>query len=210
MAKRCITPVDGCQDKQRTYQEQLGQYKMAVKYGFYLEALMIDYALLEDRFRSFLYHIGALKKRISYKVDNEKVKPYLKGMVTAYVRREKKEKDHLGITSISGKMKIVRCSIQWEESQTEPLEDRYLKALKKQYEGLDMGGMLLMLENLESWCDYRNEVVHALMNKNMDSLQEKLEEKVLEGHGYVRFLDSQVKLLKKGNKVRRAINLSDE
>lgn len=208
MGDKYIEVVQDNKDKQRTYQILMGRYKLAVKHQFYFEAIMIEYALLEDRLRSFMYHIGAFNSRSSEKIDNKKVKRYLKNMVETY--KTDNENDMISANKIYDKIKIFRCSLQWEEAQTEVLQDKYLKVLKSQYESLDIGGLLDTLEKLKSWCNYRNEVVHALMNKNMDSFQEMLEEKVLEGYEYVRFLDSQVKLLKKGNRIRRSINLQNK
>lgn len=49
MANRTIQPVTDNRDKQRTYSEQMGRYARAMRGAFYLEALLIDYAMLEDR-----------------------------------------------------------------------------------------------------------------------------------------------------------------
>ena len=49
MANRTIRPVTDNKDKQRTYSEQMGRYARATRGAFYLEALLIDYAMLEDR-----------------------------------------------------------------------------------------------------------------------------------------------------------------
>lgn len=47
MANRTIQPVTDNKDKQRTYSEQMGRYARAMRGAFYLEALLIDYAMLE-------------------------------------------------------------------------------------------------------------------------------------------------------------------
>ena len=60
-----ICPVSNNTDKQRTYKENCAKYKKAIQGEFYFEAMLISYAMLEDRLRSFLYHIGALKTRTS-------------------------------------------------------------------------------------------------------------------------------------------------
>ena len=54
--KRYIKPVADTMDKQNTYREWIGKYNKAIRYEFYYEAILIDYALLEDRLRSFLYY----------------------------------------------------------------------------------------------------------------------------------------------------------
>ena len=76
--------------------------------------------------------------------------------------------------------------------------------LKKEYEGnLDIGGLLETLECVDKWRKYRNEVIHGLLNKNLDSLNEKLFEQVELGMKYARFIDSQVKVLKKNDAIRK-------
>ena len=85
-------------------------------------------------------------------------------------------------------------------------DDKYLTKLKSACEGLDIGGLLDTLDCVEDWCGYRNEIVHALLNKNKKSVYSELEQKAKEGEKLARFIDSQVKELKKGNVVRKSIN----
>ena len=54
MGKRLIQPVSDNKDKQRTYTENMAKYKKAIAGEFFFEAMLIDYAMLEDRLRSFL------------------------------------------------------------------------------------------------------------------------------------------------------------
>ena len=206
MTERQIKPVKDNKDKQRTYRENIGKYRLAVKHGFYFEAMLIDYAMLEDRLRSFLYHIGGLKTKDSHKFDNKNVKKYLKPIVSEY--KEKDESDTFIIKSISGKMTIIKATLNWAAYVEHAPEEKYLKTLKSQYESaLDIKGMLDALEDVRKWCDYRNEVIHALMNKNLESLDEQLEEQAIKGMEVARYIDAQIKQLKKGNSIRRSINL---
>ena len=86
---RCIDPVKNNTDKQNTYRTNISRYNKAMKEGFFLEALLIDYALMEDRLRSFLYHIGLLENRDSYSIDSDRAKKSLKPVIEEY----KGEKD---------------------------------------------------------------------------------------------------------------------
>ena len=63
------------------------------------------------------------------------------------------------------------------------------------------------LKQIKDWCDYRNEVVHALMNKNIDSLNVELCNKAIEGMQIANKLDTYVRDMKKGNKVRKSANM---
>lgn len=44
--------------KQQNYAEQAKRLKIALKYEFYVEALSIEYAVIEDRLQSILVHSG--------------------------------------------------------------------------------------------------------------------------------------------------------
>ena len=64
-------------------------------------------------------------------------------------------------------MRIARCTLLWAANIEEALVDPYLIALKGQYEGtLDIEDVLDKLNEIVKWCGYRNEVIHALLNKN--------------------------------------------
>ena len=98
---RQIKPVQDNNDKCQTFAYWKSRYKLAMNYGFYVEALVIDYALLEDRLKSFLFHIGVFNTRKSYKADNKKVKPDLYKILTF-----NHEKNELRVNSIQGKKRF--------------------------------------------------------------------------------------------------------
>ena len=66
------------------------------------------------------------------------------------------------------------------------------------------------MESVEPWLKYRNEIIHASMNKNIDSLYGQLGEWVEEGMEYAKFIDRQVSILKKDNRVRKKMNLGNQ
>lgn len=203
MTERHIQPVGDNADKHKTYRTMLSRYRLAMKDGFYLEAILIDYAMMEDRLRSFVYYIGGLQDRNDLKVKG-KAKKYLKSMVLDY-----EPKGSLGIMSISGKRRIACAVLHWEETSFSKDDDKYLKALRTDLEKLDIGGLLDTLDKMDDWCIYRNECIHSIMNKNMDSLDAEIAQRAEDGMAYARYLDSQVKLLKKGNRARRSLNLEN-
>lgn len=208
---RIIKAVSGNKDKQRTYKENCAKYKKAIQEEFYFESMLITYAMIEDRLRSFLYHIGALNDRQSKSANCKKTKQQLRKIVSIY-KRGKKENDSLGITNISGKIKIIRCTLEWASTVNGGYEDdKYLMALKNHYEGnIDIYEMLETLEELCNWLDYRNEIMHALLNKNIDSLHSKLKERTLQGMELARKIDIFVSRVKRRNYIRRSINLCIE
>ena len=55
------SPITG-QEKYRNYKEQFERLNKALKNEFYLEAIFIEYAILEDRTESVLRHAGLWEK----------------------------------------------------------------------------------------------------------------------------------------------------
>ena len=68
---------------------------------------------------------------------------------------------------------------------------------------------LEILDEIDDWRDYRNEIVHGLMNKNLDSLYEDIEKRVMDGKRYSELLDNQLRYIKKGNAVRKVLGLQN-
>ena len=101
------------------------------------------------------------------------------------------------------------CGTLWHLDDTKALpDDLYLKALKAQYsERVDATEFLDLLKRVDTWRDYRNEIMHALMNKNLVAIDEHLAEKCEEGMALARELQAQVKRVKYGNRIRRSIKL---
>lgn len=204
MAQRTIEPVKDNRDKQRTYQEQLKKHKRAMTGEFYFEAIMIDYALMEDRLHSMLYHMGFLADRLDIKLY-KKHRPLLVEMVTACMGAEATKK--LGISNITGKLKLVRSVAHWAANSAQEQPDPYRTALRSRCRELDLQELERTLDAVVNWCEYRNEIVHAMMNKNMDSLSQFLRERAEEGLKLARTLDSQLRILKKRSKIRTGAGL---
>lgn len=205
--ERKISPVADNEEKRNTYAMLKGSYAKAMKAGFYFQAMLIAYALIEDRLISFLLYIGALNDRNSHKITQEPGRAkQLKMIVASYP--DDKGNSNLGIAAISGKMRIIRATLLWSEDQLETPDDQYLKILKAEYEGcLDIGGLLESLDVIEAFCKYRNEVVHAAFNKNYEILNECIEEEVRKVMEAEKFLETQVSALKYKNRIRKTMNL---
>ena len=53
---RAVTEINDNIQKYNNYREQMGRLKKAIDHGFYLEAIFIEYAIMEDRLESALRH----------------------------------------------------------------------------------------------------------------------------------------------------------
>lgn len=161
--KREINPVNNNEEKRNTYRVLKGKLSRALKEGFYLEAMLIDYALMEDRLRSYLYYMGLLTDRTKSQA-NKNIKTDIVSVLEKHIRE--KEDTNLQINSISGKMKIVRCVAEWSANDSHKYETGYLVALNKSFENIDIDYLLDLFGKIDEWRKYRNEVIHSLMNKN--------------------------------------------
>ena len=217
--QRVISPVETMQEKYETYRAEMARLKGSLQQGFYFEAMLIEYALLEDRLRSFVYHAGLLQNRKASHLlpgKNAVRKDFnrIAQRVKTWKLEDGKETgntsnfERLSVNKISDKIFIVRTIVLWSsELESLPDESRYLQALRGQCESLDAAALLETLDAIDTWRMYRNEVIHSLMNKRMESVQQKLSEQVEQGVQLARQLDAQVTILKKNNRIREAERL---
>lgn len=217
--QRVISPVETMQEKYETYRAEMARLKGALQQGFYFEAMLIEYALLEDRLRSFVYHAGLLQNRKASHLlpgKNAVRKDFnrIAQRVKTWKLEDGKETgntsnfERFSVNKISDKIFIVRTIVLWSsELESLPDESRYLQALRGQCESLDAAALLETLDAIDTWRMYRNEVIHSLMNKRMESVQQKLSEQVEQGVQLARQLDAQVTILKKNNRIREAARL---
>lgn len=71
-------------EKQATYKAMTGKYNVAMKNGFYFEALMIDYAMLEDRLIAFLWACGVVNDVDNFSIGNRNNKLLLREIITNF------------------------------------------------------------------------------------------------------------------------------
>lgn len=196
MPARQFSPVKDNKEKQKTYAEVMAQYKRAVAGGFFGEAMMIDYAVMEDRLRSLLFHMGALISRDSFRVDNIQ-------FIEQFDLNTKTGKNgavYSEMNSMSQKLNIIKRVVQYTYDH---LDDRYCLELWDTIGGeMEILRMKDELKSIENWKDPRNEIVHALLNKNTDEVNARYEMICREGKKLGECLNSQVKKVKKNPKLR--------
>ena len=196
MSKRQFSSVKDIKEKQKTYTEVMTQYKRAVAGGFFGEAMMIDYAVMEDRLRSLLFHMGALISRDSFRVDNIQ---FIE-LFDLYKKTGKNGAVYSEMNSISQKLNIMKKVMKYT---IEHLENRYCLELWDTLGGeIETLRMQDELKKIENWKDPRNEIVHALLNKNTDEINARYEIICREGKKLGEYLNSQVKKAKKNSKLR--------
>lgn len=129
MPERKIRPVTDGFDKKVTYKTQFERYDKAVKNGFYFEAMLIVYAIIEDRLRAWLFYLGCLNTRQSTRFDNKRSKNELKFM---FDECEDNKFRFPSINQISGKRKIIEATLTWAENGYNNADkSNYLCAIRK-------------------------------------------------------------------------------
>lgn len=208
-----ISPVSDNKDKAKTYSSLMNKYNLAIENEFYFEALLISYAFLEDRLKSYLYYMGLLKSRASFKFDNEDIQNDINMIVLAYPgkKKEKREIDKIDFSQISGKIKVIRSLCLWFNDGCKGLEDsRYLSEIAECLDTqVETDRLLKTLDEINEWCDYRNEVIHAVLNKNLESLYDELSDRVDQGMTCGRMIDKQISAMKRRKNIRKYLGLQD-
>ena len=106
--------------KQETYAKYMVKYNLAMKCGFYLEALVVDYAMLEDRLTAFLHYIGVVTRTHEKIKVNKRCYPLIRSSLGS------KPNACVYVSKISTKREIIIAllHIGFEE------KDAYLKCVK--------------------------------------------------------------------------------
>ena len=93
-------------EKYYSYKTQIEKYNRAIEEGFFYEAMLISYAIMEDRLLTFLDNIGFVRmpKTSDEKLSvSEELKPFLRSLTG-----EKK----VDIRNISVKRKLIKSILK--------------------------------------------------------------------------------------------------
>lgn len=146
------TQIDNMQ-KYANYKEQFGRLKKALIYKFYLEAIFIEYAIIEDRFESVLRHSGKFNPE-KHDSLNKKLN-----------RIKEMQREKTGLMKKHFPDELINDVCEWKEER-----NRLIHALMKQ---------LLHTEDLESVALRGEKIAKAVSNKTkiynnaLSKIQEK-------------------------------------
>lgn len=182
MSKPKIKPVTDNYNKGKNYSQLIEKYSEAIKAGFYGEAELIVYAFLEDRLRSFIYYSNGLDHWNSKSINEDMQKVY---------------GGELQIYDMGCKLTVIEEALKIAGSKGK-MENEYFAFLKTVYNSvLDISEFKNAISDIRKWCGYRNEIIHAMFNKDLDDLRKGFKEHVEDGFRLARFIDAQVAKLKK-------------
>ncbi len=189
-----IQMVADNQAKFLSYQKNFKRYNDAMRGGYYFECLFILFAATEDRTMSFLYHIGLLAEAERNRITHSKK---IKKSFRAILDMKENEKYH--VDSFNGKTRTIKKLLEWSLSERSPYETDYEKDLRKALSRLacdqEFCQELFFLEG--DWRRKRNELTHALLNKNPEAVLDEVVSLLEKGYHAIRELDKVVKVIKK-------------
>jgi len=190
-------------EKSFTYKDQMERYKLASSQGFYYECIFILYAMLEDRLSSFLFHAGVVNKTRLKITSNKEVKPSLIEIINPG------KSITITVKKIQSKIQIMQKILVWSKSyQADETSQKYQDLLAIRLNNSSGRDEIIhILSSIGNWCEARNELVHALMNKNTEELENAIKSVVEEGYTHTRKLDNFVQSFKVRNVIRKQFNI---
>lgn len=189
-----IAVVKSNTEKGYTYQESFKRYKKARDAEFYLECIWILYAIMEDRTSAFLYYLGFTAEKDRSKVTiSSKYRPAIRQILNI-----PEDKVKYNFKKLSGKLSRIEAAIRWGMEPGEGLsayQQKIKRTVDKLKEKDDLLESVMYLNN--EWRDKRNELMHALCNKDYPSVLDELLPLVENGYAAARTVDRAVKELKR-------------
>ena len=198
-----IATVKNNKEKSLTYKSEIERYNKSINSGFYYEATLINYAILEDRVNAFLYYLDIVNR-----FPDGNIRFYFnqnRDIFDIYGRYEDEEissntytkKKSNYFSKISNKIRLLRSIIEWYiyavKSDLTICEQLLLKKLII----LDVDKLLTTFNELLEWCNYRNQIVHNLMYKKVTIIEKDLPIYLDKSYNNIRFLDLQISKLKR-------------
>ena len=189
-------------DKYQAYKTQIAKYNRAIEEGFYYEATLISYAIMEDRMLAFLDKIGFVNitttpKKVELSTT-EAVRPFLRSLVG---------EKNIDVRNISAKRRLIASIITMRYEEAEQYEKDYAAKqktsnmsgyLQELYMDIDESGIdreetLEILTKIADWCDRRNSLIHSMLNiKTGDTFDDEVETLAKESVILWRFLDNKL------------------
>lgn len=212
--------VKNGKEKQQAYTHSFEMLSKAMNYEFYLEAVAITYAIMEDRLVSFLHHAGIVTRDKGDLRINRRLYPYMRALAG------KPDDYAIKIKEISVKLKLIERILQLSDQEaknidaliekkarekrinTKPLPG-YMNMLYQQVDKtIDRDSVNDLLKKIDTWRGERNQLIHALLSKTVETSQTAKKECAKNGCDLARSLDKVlVKTFKRRNGIRKKYNI---
>ena len=199
MSDSDIETIGSGNEKAGVYSHQMKRYQLAIQHEFYFEAIVISYAMIEDRLLAFLHYAGVIDRRTC--TQNNQVKQKIrfckqaKKQINALLNH--KEDYTISLDTINSKIRIIDALMKLPEENNDP----YLNLVRAQIDRtIDREKFKTLFQDLNTWLKPRNQIIHALMNKRTNAVLERQSDIAKEGYNIGRALDGFVAKFKAGNK----------
>lgn len=204
-------------EKHQQYSKEYSRLNKALNLGFYLEAVAIDYAIIEDRLVAFLHYAGIVSRSNPSLKVNKQVYPYMRKLL------QKGPTDNIKVKDISVKMELIRALLSLTEAEATQIdidvaeyatttgrtrhfvkEGYMLDLYKLVNERINKKSIITIFDDLNAWKFDRNNLIHALLNKTASSSEETKRTCAYHGYDIAREIDDMlVKPFKENNNIRR-------
>lgn len=215
-----MNTVKSGREKQQAYTQSFDTLKKAMQNSFYLEAVVITYAIMEDRLVSFLHHAGVLTRDKGELRIDRKLYPYMRELLG------KSEEEPIKIKDISVKIMLIDALLNMTDEKAQAIDaavaqkaaekvirtkalPNYMETLCQQIDQtLDDRAASGVLSDIEQWRGKRNQLIHALLSKTVSTSEPAKKECAEAGCKLARDVDNiLVKPFKKKNNIRKKYNI---
>ena len=189
--------------KRQSFAFSFRRYERAMANGFYFEALWILYAMLENRMSALLCHLGFTKKENRQNVTgNQKAK-----WLVRTILQLPEGKTNYSFNKLSGKIRCVTMALKWAREDKTGLS-KYEETVKNTLiHFAEDESFIEALEYLnDKWINMRNQLTHALLNKDLIAASEAAKALAEEGYHPIRVIDNAADYIKNRN-IRRRFNI---
>lgn len=182
--------------KQRSHAYLNKKYNLAMKHGFYFEAIMISYNLVEDRLIAILHYAGVVSRDSEKLSVTRRVKQSIRNLL------HKEERQGIKIYNIEEKLNILDSFINTNT------DDEYIMAVKDQLVKANCVDELNeLIKECRKWKEVRNKYVHGLANKSLESVEQLAAMIAEQGMQIARGLDNCVGRFSRKNNIRKRFRI---
>ncbi len=196
MSNTHIEMVESGFEKADNYRYQMGRYNLAIQHEFYFEAIVITYAMIEDRLLAFLHYAGVIDRRLQINQTEHGiyVSAQCQKQINLLLKRNNNQK--IKLNTINIKIEIIKNLMKLPESNN----DQYLDLVRAQIDRtINRNEFNALIQKLNTWLPLRNQIIHALMGKRTNEVMARQACIADEGLTIGRAIDGFVSKLKNGN-----------
>ena len=189
--------ISNANEKNEIYKVLISKYQKAIKHEYHFEAMMILYAIIEDRTTSFLYHIGFTSENEKAKASNT-TKQYIISILGSEKKRNNPFKN------LHDKLNSIKIILNYgNKSQCVVGENTYMSDLQKfvrikAKETKTFKKLSDAISELDKFRELRNKLTHDLCNfsyENINICTTELDATFKS----IRVLDSAIGIIKRKN-----------